>query len=293
MSTHILFDPSPEVIEACSAELGLAVPSAEERDEIVDTSRFQKVANSHIFTFDIPYNLKGANVRSGKISLVLDGTKWMIFTNFDTPGIRSSLLPLEGYLSSSLVFRDLLTILVDRLADGIEGVQDYANELSGHLFAGTELKSPKARESRYGDLVKSLAISTEHTAVFRQALMTVRRGLLHDKELDLKLIESSAAKAILRDIDSLNEHCTFVATRLTYFQDSVFGLLSVEQNRIIKIFSIAAVIFLPPTMFASIWGMNFEFMPELDESWGYPFAIGMMILSGIIPWRIFKGRGWM
>ncbi|MDA4633626.1 magnesium transporter, partial [Escherichia coli] len=92
---------------------------------------------------------------------------------------------------------------------------------------------------------------------------------------------------------SLSTYVDFLSNKITFLLDTVVGLISIEQNAIIKIFSVAAVAFMPPTLVASIYGMNFEFMPELKTMWGYPMAIGMMIASAVIPLLIFRKKGWL
>ena len=100
-------------------------------------------------------------------------------------------------------------------------------------------------------------------------------------------------KILQRDIVSLTDHATFLSGKISFLLDAVLGLISIEQNGIIKIFSVAAVVFLPPTLVASIYGMNFAFMPELQWQFGYPFAILLMIMSAVLPYYYFKGKGWL
>ena len=95
------------------------------------------------------------------------------------------------------------------------------------------------------------------------------------------------------DVGSLIDHSAFLATNLTFLLDASLGLISVEQNAALKVFSVAAVIFLPPTLVAGIYGMNFEHMPELKWLAGYPWALGLMLLSAVLPYCIFKRRGWL
>src|SRR4030095_6908083 len=95
-------------------------------------------------------------------------------------------------------------------------------------------------------------------------------------------------KTLVRDIAILNEHVSFELTKINFLLDATLGMINIEQNRIIKLFSVAAVVFLPPTLGASIYGINFGNMPELDWIFGYPMAIGMMILSAILPYLYFK-----
>jgi magnesium transporter len=103
----------------------------------------------------------------------------------------------------------------------------------------------------------------------------------------------SRLKILQRDIVSLTDHASFLSGKIGFLLDAVLGMISIEQNGIIKIFSVAAVVFLPPTLVASIYGMNFTHMPEIKWEWGYPFAIVLMILSAILPFVYFRRKGWL
>ncbi len=100
-------------------------------------------------------------------------------------------------------------------------------------------------------------------------------------------------KTLTRDAQSLQDHSSYLAGKLSYLLDATLGLINIDQNNIIKIMSVAAMVFLPPTLFASIWGMNFKAMPELDWALGYPFAFLVIIVSAILPYLWFKRRGWL
>src|SRR5262249_9104665 len=102
----------------------------------------------------------------------------------------------------------------------------------------------------------------------------------------------SHAKAVGRDIVSLTDHATFLAGKVSFLLDATLGLINVEQNAIIKVFSILAVIFLPPTLIGTVYGMNFEHMPELKWPYSYPFVIIAMVLSAVLPYYHFKRKGW-
>jgi magnesium transporter len=100
-------------------------------------------------------------------------------------------------------------------------------------------------------------------------------------------------REIMRDVETLMSHTTFLFDKINFLMDSTQGFINIEQNQIIKIFSIAAVVFLPPTLVASIYGMNFELMPELKWLLGYPWALGLMTVAGIAPYWFFKRKGWL
>jgi magnesium transporter len=105
--------------------------------------------------------------------------------------------------------------------------------------------------------------------------------------------DDNLCRTVARDVDSLSEHASYIAGNIAFLLDASLGLINVEQNSIIKIFSIASVVFLPPTLVASIYGMNFQFMPELEWHIGYPLAILAMLLSAIIPFFFFRWKGWL
>ncbi|WP_343038683.1 CorA family divalent cation transporter [Skermanella pratensis] len=117
-------------------------------------------------------------------------------------------------------------------------------------------------------------------------LATVSAGRL-DKE------QKALLKSLNRDLRSLGEHAGYLSHQTNFLLDATLGVINIEQNGIIKIFSVVAVVFLPPTLIASIYGMNFQFMPELDESWGYPLALLVMVVSAILPLLFFRRKGWL
>jgi len=100
-------------------------------------------------------------------------------------------------------------------------------------------------------------------------------------------------KTLSRDVASLQDHSSYVSGKLTFLLDATLGLINIEQNTVIKIMSVAAIVLLPPTLLASIWGMNFQYMPELSQPWAYPVALLTMIVSGALPYLFFKRRGWL
>ena len=134
------------------------------------------------------------------------------------------------------------------------------------------------------------------TSKIRESLLTIGRMLTFlTQATDNKQHKEVRAhlKTLVRDVQSLQDHSTFLAGKLSYLQDATLGLINGEQNNIIKIMSVAAIVFLPPTLLASIWGMNFRFMPELNEAWGYPLAFGLIVVAGLLPYVYFKRRGWL
>ena len=130
----------------------------------------------------------------------------------------------------------------------------------------------------------------------RESLVSFQRILMYVQQtpnLDLSSDQRNRFKSTLRDVQSLSDHASFLGSKIQFLLDAVLGLINLEQNNIIKIFSVVAVMFLPPTLIASIYGMNFHFMPELDKHWGYPMALVAMVGSAVVPFLYFRRKGWL
>ena len=128
----------------------------------------------------------------------------------------------------------------------------------------------------------------------RRNMMDTRRALsfmMRSRLLSAEQFEE--ARQILRDIASLDSHTAFLFDKINFLMDATVGFININQNKIIKIFSVASVALLPPTLIASIYGMNFKFMPELDWSMGYPYALVVMVASALVPMWYFRKRGWL
>ncbi len=144
--------------------------------------------------------------------------------------------------------------------------------------------------------LREVAAQHRLVALARDSLSSLGRLLtflytVPDTQADHDMKELS--RTISRDVQSLSEHAAFISGNIAFLLDASLGLINVEQNAIIKIFSIASVVFLPPTLVASLYGMNFRVMPELDWTFGYPFAIVLMVVSAIIPYLFFRWKGWL
>ena len=144
------------------------------------------------------------------------------------------------------------------------------------------------------DSIERIAAQEDLNGKVRLDLMDNRRALsflLRSRVLSRE--HTQQVKGILRDIESLNGHTGFIADKINFLMDALLGMINLEQNKVIKIFSIGAVVFLPPTLVASIYGMNFDVMPELRWPWGYPLALLIMLMAGAAPYLYFKRKGWL
>jgi magnesium transporter len=200
-----------------------------------------------------------------------------------------------GCTNGETVLVALLEAVVDRLADILERAGDDIDRTSRGVFQPSGAKPTRSRD--FQQVLEQIGREDDLTSDIRHGLMTLERvlGFLahvttqHKSSKDIR----DRLKTLARDVRSLTDHATFLSQKITFLLDATLGMINIEQNAIIKIFSVAAVVFLPPTLIASIYGMNFETMPELRWLLGYPFAIGLMIASAILPYLYFKRRGWL
>ncbi len=189
----------------------------------------------------------------------------------------------------------LLDAIVDRMADVLErDRRGSRNHLAAKYSSTIPMRRPGGRD--FQDVLRRLGRKNDLTGKMRESLLSISRVLSFlTQAMDARPNKDVKAhlKTLTRDVQSLQSHSSYLDGKLTYLQDATLGLINIDQNNIIKIMSVAATVFLPPTLFASIWGMNFHVMPELHEWWGYPLAIVVMIASAVVPYVWFKRRGWL
>jgi magnesium transporter len=183
--------------------------------------------------------------------------------------------------------------IISRLADLLEMAGKALDVSAARTFAGHLSASGEELQ----ETLKSIGREGEAIAQIRLALLTVERmlavfGVWLEQKGDEKALRVTV-KALLRDIQALEVHADFLSGRLGLVGDTTLGLINLEQNKTVRIVSVVAALFLPPTLIASAYGMNFAHMPELAWSWGYPAALGLMVLSAAATWAYFKWRGWL
>jgi magnesium transporter len=191
----------------------------------------------------------------------------------------------------------LLDAIIDRLADEIEQVSGSMEELSQEIFQEQqdERRIPAAKLTALLTSIgrtQTLLTKIRYSAVSTLRMLSFVGGsnLVHDENnKDLRHHVTS----LTTDVTSLSEHSSFLSDNLTFLLDASLGLISIEQNAAMKLFSWAAVVFLPPTLIAGIFGMNFHHMPELDWYYGYPISLALMLISAVGPYLYFKRRGWI
>ncbi|MCJ7451105.1 MAG: magnesium transporter, partial [Steroidobacteraceae bacterium] len=196
--------------------------------------------------------------------------------------------------SSATLFAGLLESFVERIADLLERIQAELDSVSHTIFRRSAGASPS--NSDLQAMIEKIGANGDLVSKARESLVSFQRLLMYVQQaasVSLSQDQRGRFKSTMRDVQSLSDHASFLGNKIQFLLDAVLGLINLEQNNIIKIFSVAAVMMMPPTLVASVYGMNFHFMPELDKPWGYPLALLAMVVSAVVPYLYFRRRGWL
>lgn len=203
-----------------------------------------------------------------------------------------------AHYKSVTIFAGLAEAIIGRAADIIENTGRTVDQLTKTIFR-PQLQEKNARNRTtpdFDDMLRRIGICGDLLSRTQESLVSMTRTLTYIEEtpwFPAVSEEHARIKTVLRDIHALHEQVTFLSNKVFFLLDAVLGMTAIDQNRIIKIFSVVAVAFLPPTLIASIYGMNFRFLPELSWAAGYPLALTAMVLSAAVPLMIFRKKGWL
>ncbi|MER8519990.1 magnesium/cobalt transporter CorA [Mesorhizobium sp. M0644] len=295
-----LFNPTKEEETTIETWLGIAVPTREEMEEIEISSRLYVEDGAYFMTAILPAQTEVNDPLMSPVTFVLAGSRLITVRYHEPKAFKTFPLRAEkvatGCTSGDTILIGLLEAIVDRLADILERAGRDVETISRDIFEARSTKVSK-RNRDFQELLKGIGRKEDLASSIRDSLISLQRlaGFLAHASTQSRMSKDSRAriKTLSRDVLSLADHATFLSQKISFLLDATLGMISIEQNAIIKIFSVAAVIFLPPTLVASIYGMNFDIIPELKWHFGYPFAIGMMVLSAILPFWYFRRRGWL
>lgn len=292
-----LVNASPEE-ETQVRALGIDVPTLAEMEEIEISNRLYHEDDTDYLTVVLPgQDGSGTQVMSPVCFAV---TKVRLVTirhhtprPFETYPPRAGKSSL-GCASPDRVFLGLIEEIIGRIADHLEGAGRGLDEVSRSIYH----PDPKGqRQKQLEEALSALGSQGERLSRARLALLTLGRALNYvDQLLGHRLSSEGLGlvlKGQLRDIEALEVHADFLSSRLGLMSDATMGTINLAQNATVRIVSVVAVLFSPPTLIASIYGMNFVHMPELPQVWGYPLALGVMVGSAVLTWAVFRWKGWL
>jgi magnesium transporter len=265
------------------------LPDPDDVEEIEASARyFIDSEGIHVHSLYL-YQSEGRH-RTDSVAFILRPDQLLTFRDTELPDFRLLRMRAHrGWVEASNALDVMLALLeqkVENLADTLEDIHKRLEDVS-HLVLEED-------DAELEEAIDRLAKLEDSNGKVRLCLMDTQRSISFlQRHIRRYPEQQESCREIFRDIETLLSHTAFLFEKINFLLESAQGFISIRQNQIIKIFSIAAVVFLPPTMIASVYGMNFQFMPELAWRLGYPMALTLMVLSGIAPFWYFKSRGWL
>jgi magnesium transporter len=294
-----LFNPTQAEDRAVERLAGIAVPTREDMQEIEISSRLYVENGARYMTAVLMCHADTEMPRTTPVTFILAGRR-LVTVRYDQPRpfslVETKLArSCASGITGEMVLMELLDAVIDRCADILERVGADVDQVSHDIFEPVSERAGGTR--RYSNILIAIGRKGDLASKVRESLVSVGRvvtflsaaveGVKWSKDMREQL------KTQQRDVASLTDHASYLAGKITFVLDALLGVVNLEQNNIIKLFSVMAVVLMPPTLIASIYGMNFKDMPELEWTHGYPLALIAMVAAAVLPYLIFKWKNWL
>jgi magnesium transporter len=297
-----VLNPTPEEDRRINHHIRVDIPTREEMQEIESSSRLYREDDALFLTANFLYGVESGELGSTAITFVLT-SRQLVTVRYATPkaftvfAARAARQPTLLLATSDAVMLHLFGQVVDRIADVLERIGADMDRASHRAFAAARSVAKATRkDADLKEALITLGQVGEVTTRASETLLGLSRILTFvgaEKATVVRKENQALIKTLVRDVRSLVEHASFLNSKAQFLLDAVLGIINVEQTNIIKTFTVASVALMPPTLIASIYGMNFQIMPELQQAWGYPAALVLMIISAALPILYFKRKGWL
>ena len=294
-----LLNPTAEEDAFVEKALGISVPTRAEMREIEASNRLYQENGAHFLTAFIVYNVEAPVPLTTALTFILAGSR-LVTVRYAEPKafplflhrVEKGDLPCD---SAPGIMIGLIEAIIHREADLIEKIQDDVDRTAPIIF---DIKGgQQTRTRRLDAILKAVGKQGDTNARAQESALSLDRLLKYFLDISRERKDDSRIHGRIetanRDVSSLMEHMRFLTQRIAFLLDATLGMISTEQNQIIKLFTVASVMLMPPTLIASIYGMNFKHIPELEFLLGYPMALGAMILSALVPFLYFRRKGWL
>ncbi len=291
--------PTPEEDRAVERLAGIAVPTREDMQEIEISSRLYIENGARYMTATLMCHSDSDMPHTTAVTFILAGHR-LVTVRYDQPKPFALVEAKLGRscaptINGEMVLMELLDAVIDRCADILERCGSDIDQVSHDIFEPEAERHGHAKQ--YSRILIEIGRKGDLTSKVRESLVSIGRvvtfmsavieGVKWSKDMREQL------KTMQRDVASLTDHASYLSNKITFTLDAMLGVVNLEQNNIIKLFSVMAVVLMPPTLIASIYGMNFKAMPELDWPHGYPIALVMMLIAAIVPYYLFKLKKWL
>lgn len=294
-----LIEPTRAEDKLVEEHLGIEIPTREEMADIEPSEILYRENNALYMTARVLCSSEADRPQLLDVSFILTD-KALVTVRYGEPRsfamfMSRAVKPGGCRHQPQAVLDGLIETVIDRAAEILATIGKRIDYVSREIF---ETERKKARQTQvFRAALRSIGRKGDVISNVRESMVSVERMLLFLSAAMPRPQRTHGFQAewrtALRDVQSIEEHATFLSTKVQFLLDATLGLVTIEQNDIIKLFSVMSVIFLPPTLLASVYGMNFELMPELQWKLGYPFAVLLMVLAAVLPYVIFRWKRWL
>src|SRR5436305_6268289 len=294
-----LVKPTAAEDRAVERLAGIAVPTREDMQEIEISSRLYIENGARYMTATLMCNSDSDMPKTTAVTFILAGHR-LVTVRYDEPKpfalVEHKLArSCAAAITCEMVLMELLDAVIDRCADILERCGADIDQVSHDIFEPESERHGHAKQ--YSQILIAIGRKGDLTSKVRESLVSIGRvvtflsavmeGVKWSKDMREQL------KTMQRDVASLTDHSSYLSNKITFVLDAMLGVVNLEQNNIIKLFSVMAVVLMPPTLVASIYGMNFKVMPELEWQHGYAYALFSMVLAAVLPYFLFKWKKWL
>lgn len=295
-----LIEPTPAEEKHVEETLRVDVPTREEMREIEASNRLFEENGDIYLTATIVTKLDTDLPESSQVTFILAGNR-MVTNRYVDP------LPFRRFISYAqkhplicsspgIMLAGLLEAIINRIADVIERVGADLDSTSVEVFTPPSRGRKRSAARDFREILGRIGQSGETISKTRESLVSLGRLLVFVQQTTAQQWSTEVKarfRTLSRDVTALSDHASFLGTKLSFMLDATLGMVSIDQNNILKIFSVVTVFLLPPSVIAGFYGMNFEHIPWLHTTWGWQAALAMMLASAVVPYFWFKKRGWL
>ena len=293
-----MLSPTKEEEAAIEAFLCFGIPTREEMREIELSSRLYQERDAQVMTATMLSKVDTGAPETHAVTFIITDKQLVTVRYLDTTSFRRFSARILKFSpekhTGATLFLELFDSVIDRLADILERLDHDIERVTKKIFQRTEPKEER-EVIDYQKVLEHIGRCGDLSSKSHESLVTLGRVAAyasHHKRMSVAAKEARL-QSLIRDIDGLKEHGNYLTGKVNFLLDATLGMISIEQNSVFKILSVASLIFMPPTLVAGIYGMNFKMMPELDWHWGYPMAVVLMLLAGILPLAYLRKKKWL
>ena len=293
-----LVNPTAAEDKAVERLSGIAIPTREDMQEIEISSRLYIENGARYMTATLMCHSDTDMPRTTAVTFIL-GDHRLVTVRYDLPKpfalVENKLARnCAAAINGEAVFLELLDAVIDRCADILERAGAEVDAVSAEIF---EPSPARGHAPIYSQILLTIGKKGDLTSKVRESLVSIGRmvsfAAVETEAGRWSKEQKAQLKTMQRDVASLTDHASYLSNKITFVLDAMLGVVNLEQNNIIKLFSVMAVVLMPPTLIASIYGMNFKFMPELEHPLGYPLALVAMVAAAVLPYLFFKMKKWL